>query len=466
MTLRILKTTRFRLSAYAVLVLTCSIVLIGLFLLYSVRQSMLRELEFRVQQELEVLLLDYREDGLSELLHDIRERREAGKTNRLFYFLENQSGKVIFDEVDRIPDVQGWYEIQVAPSVAALVYAMPLVDGYLLAVGASLENIDAVQSSLLKSLFSATFLTLLLGIGSGLLLSQRFLSRIDQISREAERIGSGKLTERLSENGSGDDFDQLAATINRMLDRIEALVRSVKRVSAHVAHELRTPIGHLQHDLESLLEDRAGARDPTVVVTACLRRIDGILEIFTALLRISEVEAGELKSYFEEVSLTMCLEQLFEIYEPVAEANDQALMLRVESNVTCLGDKRLLLQLFSNLIENALQHTGVGATVTLHLESNETQTSVTIADSGRGLSDAALRNALHKLQGKHDDGAGLASNGLGLMLVGAIARLHTASVEVQPRNPGIAVVVTFPISDRTSRHARVSTSSGKEGSPL
>ncbi len=449
---QILKTTSFRLTAIAVCVLTGSIVILGLFFLYSIRQSMYRELTFRVQQEAEVLLLDYKEDGLNELLHDVRERRDAQKANRLFYFLENKDGKVIFDDIDHIPSSAGWHEVTLENGTDALLYSVPLTEGYVLAVSASLENFQAVQRSLMKALFSAIILTIVVGIGSGLFLSRRFLSRIDQVRREAARIGSGNLSERLTRDGSGDDFDQLASTINEMLERIEALVRSVKRVSSNVAHELRTPIGHVKQDLEKLLKVSPEESEARVIVDETLSRIDGILEIFAALLRVSELEAGELKAHFKNVPLGALLNELTEIYQPVAETNSQTLTLILEEELFCQGDRRLLLQLFSNLLENALRHAGSGVTVEIRLSEEEATTRVTVADTGSGMSEKMQEEARRKLSDAETLASAHLSKGVGLVLVGAIARLHSASVSVENKSPGLTVKVEFPKTSVNARH--------------
>ena len=436
------------------LVLTGSMVMLGLFFLYNVRQSMYRELTFRVQQEADVLLLDYNEDGLEELLHDIRERRNAQKANRLFYFLENKDGKVIFDDIDHIPSSGGWHEVHLESGTDALLYSLPLTNGYVLAVGASLENFQGVQRSLVKALFSAIILTIIVGIGSGLFLSRRFLSRIDQVRRDAERIGSGNLGERLTRDGSGDDFDQLASTINEMLERIEALVRSVKRVSSNVAHELRTPIGHVKQDLERLLKVSPEESEAREIIDGTLLKIDGILEIFAALLRISELEAGELKAHFEDVVLDSLLHELVEIYQPVAETNNQTLKIGIERKLTCRGDKRLLLQLFSNLIENALRHAGSGVAVEIRLLEEQAKAIVTVSDNGSGMSEEMQKESQNKLEGVQTVAAAHLSKGVGLVLVGAIARLHSASLSLDNNNPGLKVKVKFPKAVENAGHPR------------
>lgn len=448
----ILKTTSFRLTAIAVVVLTGSMVILGLFFLYNVRQSMYRELTFRVQQEAEVLLLDYKEDGLDELLHDVRERRDVQKANRLYYFLENKDGKVIFDDIDHIPSPGGWHEVTLESGADTLLYSLPLTSGYVLAVGASLENFQEVQRSLVKALFSAIILTIIVGIGSGFFLSRRFLSRIDQVRREAERIGSGNLEERLTRDGSGDDFDQLASTINEMLERIEALVRSVKRVSSNVAHELRTPIGHVKQDLEKLCKVSPEESEARVIIDGTLTKIDGILEIFAGLLRISELEAGELKAHFEDIALDFLLHELVEIYQPVAETNNQTLRIGIERKLTCRGDRRLLLQLFSNLIENALRHAGSGVMVEIKLLKEGSETVVTVSDNGSGISAEKLEEVRHRIDDSEAVAAAHLSKGVGLVLVGAIARLHGASVHVEDNTPGLRIDVKFQSAREEHAH--------------
>src|SRR5690606_18674383 len=199
---------------------------------------MVKELQFRIEQEADVLMHDFREDGLLELQHDIRERRATGRPNRLYYFLEAPGGTVIFDDLKRIPRPFGWHEVSLQSDAAPvtqteeiLLLSLPLIDGHVLAIAGSMDNIERVQSIVLRSLLSAIALTIVLGSLSGYILARRFLARIDSLNRAADRIGHGHLSERLKRDGSGDDFDQLVGTINKMLQRIELLVESLKRVS-------------------------------------------------------------------------------------------------------------------------------------------------------------------------------------------------------------------------------------------
>ncbi len=249
MTPRVLKSAGFRFSAFSALLLTGSLLILGpLFFLY-IRHSMIQELRLRIEQEVALLMHNFQEDGLEELFHSISERRDINKRNRLLYFFDSKTHQNRFDPIDQFPLPYGWHEIALTENnLKVLLYALPLSSEHSLAVGGSLDGLDRIQRILVRTLFFSVFITLLLGSLAGIYLSRKFLDRVDQVSKAAERIGKGNLHERLELSGSGDDFDQLIGTINRMLERIELLMKSIRRVSANVAHELRTPLGHLQQD--------------------------------------------------------------------------------------------------------------------------------------------------------------------------------------------------------------------------
>ena len=115
-----------------------------------------------------------------------------------------------------------------------------------------MDGVTAIERTVRNTFLLAFVFTLLLGITGGAVISQRFLSRVDRLTRTAESIGRGNLSERIPISGAGDDFDQLTTTINRMLGQIEQLMEGTRQVSTSIAHELRTPLGRLRQKLEAL----------------------------------------------------------------------------------------------------------------------------------------------------------------------------------------------------------------------
>ncbi|MCB0331400.1 MAG: HAMP domain-containing histidine kinase [Bdellovibrionales bacterium] len=446
MTLRLFQSTAFRFSVVSALVLTAALLVLGSLSFLYVQHSMRQELRHRIEQEVEVLIQAYRDDGLEELFHDIGERRDINKRNRLLYFFESTKGSGTFDAIPTFPSSFGWHEaVLPEPKIKVLLYSLPLSEDHSLAVGGSLDGLDRVEKILIRTLILAVCLTLIIGALAGVYLSRRFLARIDQVSRAAERIGDGNLHERIVTDGSGDDFDQLIGTINKMLERIELLMKSVKRVSANVAHELRTPLGHLQQDIMKLEEFGVPNEEGRELMRKAKTEIDRVLEIFAALLRISELESGELKSRFAVLNISEILQELADTYGPVAEEHRQKVVLHPpDASLRCKGDRRLLVQLFSNIIENSIRHGGEFVTIEIIVEDKNSISRVVISDDGVGMTPECIQAAERKLADLDPGKASDFSRGIELILVGAIARLHEFKLQLRSNAPGLRVMIEFP----------------------
>ena len=160
--------------------------------------------------------------------------------------------------------------------------------------------------------------------------------------------------------GSDDDLDRLALTFNRMLDRIAALMESLKQVSNDIAHDMRTPLTRLRQKMEAGL---AAPQDQGLAIEGALSDLDSILETFAALLRIAQIESGARRAAFRPCNLATVAQTVTEAFAPSAEDMQQSLTLVVEAQASVDGDAELLTQMLVNLVENALRHAGPGARI-------------------------------------------------------------------------------------------------------
>src|SRR5438270_6737934 len=119
-----------------------------------------------------------------------------------------------------------------------------------LLVAADREWVERIDRTVISVFVAAFLAACLLAFGGALLFGNYLRQRLNSISRTAEVIIGGDIRERMPVSGRGDEFDQLAATLNRMLDRIEGLLDNLRQVSSDVAHDLRTPLSRLRTQLE------------------------------------------------------------------------------------------------------------------------------------------------------------------------------------------------------------------------
>lgn len=456
---RLLRTANFRLAALYLALFAVSVAILSAIVFFSVESALETQMKSYIESEINYLISEYEEeddegdDNLEELREAIKERIDISPENRLSYFLQNRDGEVIFDKVSRIEAPYGWRKVSF-PSQSAgvpqpqdkelLLYSVALEDGYVLAVGADLTPLHDVEHALLRAFLWAFLGSLLFGGVGGLLLSQRFLSHVDSITRAAEKIGSGTLSERVPLRYTGDDLDHLIMTINRMLDRIEQLVGNIRQVSTNIAHDLRRPLGRLRQKLELL--ERAEADDQLrgEAAAEALRQVDEILEIFSALLRIAEIETGSIRAGFAPVDLAQVMENIVGAFQPAAEEQGQSIIASFEPGISIHGDRGLLNQMFANLVENALRYTPDDAKIQLTLTRAQEEVIARVADNGPGVPPEQCEHIFKPFY-RLEHSRTSQGSGLGLSLVAAIAQLHGASIGLADNQPGLAVTIHFPV---------------------
>jgi signal transduction histidine kinase len=154
-------------------------------------------------------------------------------------------------------------------------------------------------------------------------------------------------------SGRRDELDTVAATVNTMMGEIERLMVQVKGTTDAIAHDLRTPLGHLRLRLGEL--QRQGGSD--AVLGEAIEELDAVLARFSALLRISELDAAGRRACFALFDPMAMLATAAELYEPLAEERGIALTLHGAFGHTIEGDEALVLEAIGNLLDNAIKFT-------------------------------------------------------------------------------------------------------------
>jgi len=281
---------------------------------------------------------------------------------------------------------------------------------------------------------------LLLGIAAAWLVglvTRRRLARIDQT---AAAIIAGDLSRRVPLTGSGDEFDGVATTLNRMLDRIGGLMENLRQVSSDVAHDLRTPLTRLQNWLDEALRERHPELQREAIEAAASEAGE-LLEVFSALLRIAEVEGMAARAHFQMVDLSALVADVAETFRPSMESTGHQLVTSIAPGVSMPGDRRLLQQMLTNLLDNAAQHTPQGTTVRIALESTQNGISLAVTDDGPGVSENEAPELFNRFA-RVDRSRSTPGHGLGLAMVAAIVAAHSGKAAIAAR-PGFGVHITL-----------------------
>jgi signal transduction histidine kinase len=282
----------------------------------------------------------------------------------------------------------------------------------------------------------------LLTLSGGLLLSRSFLSRVDAITETAESIIEGKLSSRVPLRGTDDHFDRLSSTLNRMLDRISALMESLSHVSAEIAHALRTPLGRLRQKLEAArVQMRRNGQDETLI-DAAIAESDTLLDTFSALLRIAQIEGAARYRGFRQVDLSALFSTVADAYSAAAEDEGKQIFADIEPDLLGWGDRDLLAEMLANLLDNAIRHTPEGTRIELSLKKRGSKLIACVADSGPGIPVEERKNVFLRFY-RLERSRTTPGNGLGLSLVAAVADLHGIELLLEDNAPGLRLTLAF-----------------------
>ena len=288
--------------------------------------------------------------------------------------------------------------------------------------------------------------SLLIAAAAGMLLSRSFVRRVDAITATCRAIMSGRFGERVPFKASRNELDQLAAAINDMLNRIAALMESLRQVSNDIAHDMRTPLTHLRYRLESAQSNSKNIADYSSAVHDAIADCDQLLDIFSSLLRIAQIEAGARRAMLVPLDMSEVLHRVADFYEPVMHDTAHPFITCIEPKLLMKGEQQLLFRLFANLLDNAIRHTTKGTPVALHAWTGGDHVWVTVGDKGTGIPPEDRERVFRRFY-RREQSRTTPGTGLGLSLVSAIADLHGTKVALEDNIPGLRVKIAFDAID-------------------
>lgn len=312
-----------------------------------------------------------------------------------------------------------------------------LPDGERLFIAADATALRSLDQLISRS-FLAVFGTIMaLGLLGSYLAAHAVQRRVDGFATTIRTIMEGDLSRRIELSGNGDEFDRLATGMNAMLQRIQELMENLRQVTNDISHDLRSPLARLREHLE-LSRARFNESELVEIFDEALAQTDQALGIFAAMLRIAEVEAGARRACFSKVALSPLLAMLAESYEAVFEASGITVETDIAPGLTLLGDKELLTQLFTNLLDNISLHAEGASHVTLRATQLGERIEITIADNGCGIAAKNITRVIQRFV-RLDASRHRPGYGLGLSLTTAIVGLHRGRIWLENNSPGLKV---------------------------
>lgn len=401
------------------------------------------------------LIDDYRQQGLPGLVEAIDYRLKVRDDRNFIVLLKRPDGRRLAGNLREWPstiaDTARWRRIWLARAGATTAEPMGVVTtrlpgGYALLTGETLE----AERQLARASETAFFYALTVGIVIAALMAALvawiLARRIDIFSRAANEFVGGKLDTRVEHDETGDAFDRLAMSINAMFARIASLVRELRMVTDSMAHDLRSPVSRMKARLEQGL-GRTSDPAAQAAIADAIEEADSLHRLLDTALEISRAEAGIGRDQFMRFAIGPMLEDMAEVYGPLAEDRGFAIAVDVPAEIDIVAHRELLVRALSNLVDNALKYAAGGSTIRIgahHQDGNVINLIVT--DDGPGLTDEQMAQATRRFV-RLDPARGGTGAGLGLSLVETIAHLHGGTMLLESSPPhGLRVRLTLPVA--------------------
>jgi len=340
--------------------------------------------------------------------------------------------------------------------VAQRTVEAPNVPSFIVRVGASQEQIDAVAWRRTRIMMLGGAGTMVLAILGAYWIAGTAIRPVTDITETAKRLRPGHLAERLAIRGTGDELDQLSRTINTFLDRMADYLAKKREFVANAAHELRSPLAAIRSSVDVALAVDRSTEEYQSLLAVIAEQCSHLTTLVNQLLILAETDALRGVRHTESVQLDRIVENSVEMFRGVAEERNVHLELGIRDPGRIVGDARRFRQVVNNLIDNAIKFTSTDGRVRIDLEKLADPPSVVIrvSDSGIGISAEDLPHVFERFfRGDKDkardrDGRPRGT-GLGLAITNAIVEEHGGTIRVDSVvGRGTTFTISLPPDER------------------
>lgn len=429
--------------------------LIFVFLNFQLHDALVSQVDKTLLDQQNRLTVQYKEAGFPALFRAIRgELQSRGQSDRTYRVFDD-AGKKLLEVGDlqlpqALTDGVGLRDINTHMNQAeslplkARLLTFKIGNRITVQMARSLESTEELMSSFRSAFLTTVVLILFLGLAGGWWLAKKFWVQIESFNQMAMKIvNSGNLASRLPVVGNN-EFSVLATNMNAMLDKMEKLFQGIRQVSDNIAHDLRSPLTRLRADVEVTLQE-SDPKQYRMTLERVLTELQNMQEIFQSLLSLGQAEAGSMRIRKKPLSLSQLLDDIVELYAPLSEDKGQTFEATIPPDLTIEGDRQLLAQTFSNLLDNAVKYVPEGGKILLTAAIVGEKAEIHLDDSGPGIPQDMRKKVFDRFV-RVDPSRTLPGTGLGLSLVKAFIELHQGNITLSDSKwGGTSFLILLPI---------------------